>query len=77
MVSMKLCFKCMDTTNSTCTCWWGWIGVYICSTTKVEGKLDHMCISILLPLPQKGLAPNGEVEASVDLVAHERPGHYG
>jgi hypothetical protein len=34
-----------------------------------------MCISILLPLPQKGLAPNGEVEESVDLV--ERLGHYG
>jgi len=28
-------------------------------------------------LPQKGLAPNSEVEALVDLVALERPGHYG
>jgi len=28
-------------------------------------------------LPQKGLAPDGEIEALMDLVALERLGHYG
>jgi len=28
-------------------------------------------------LPQKGLAPDGEIEALTDLVALERLGHYG